>query len=83
MSTQWLPCVVQPGMFSTERLVVLLDKSGERISTFVDARFVRGEPGEAGQVLVQAFEDDDATWAMIPSEQQEILWVNEGDLVPA
>ncbi len=83
MTTTWLNCQVHKGMFSDERAVAFVLSSGKAYSAFVPQQLVRGEINHAGQVLVSAFQDGDAWWAVVPNEYRDVVAVKSTELVSA
>ncbi len=77
MSEGWLKCQVFKGMFSDELAVNYRDKA----SVFVHKNEVKRGAGEEGQVRVHYFRSNGTTWAVLPSEDQSVIVVEEADLV--
>jgi hypothetical protein len=77
MSEGWLKCQVSKGMFSDELTV----KYGDKDSVFVHKSQIRGGAEKQGQVRVYYFRSNGTTWAVLPSEAQAVVAVEEGDLV--
>ena len=79
MSKSWLQCLVFAGMFSDELAIRYGD-----FSFFVPKKSVKAQLSEgAGQVRVRTFSDKGATWAVLPTEYQEIIQVEKKDVVTA
>lgn len=83
MSERWLKCRIFRGMFSDERAVQFFSKNGETASAFVPESSVRGQVDGQGMVRVLVFQEESTAWAMLPTEDQLFLPVQEGDLVEA
>jgi hypothetical protein len=79
MSESWLQCLVFAGMFSDEVAIRYGD-----FSFFVPKKSVKAQLSEGtGQVRVRSFSDKGATWAVLPTEYQEIIPVEKEDLIAA
>jgi hypothetical protein len=73
MDTAWIRCKVRPGMFPSERLVVIEHEDGsEHVSMFVDERLVQAEGTPTrdrpvdGLVRVLASTEGDRAKVMLP-----------------
>lgn len=83
MFEQWLRCQLVQGMFSDEIVVVYpLSPATQVNSFFVPKSYVQGEEKEIGKVRVRVIRQDNTTWAVLPTENQETIPVSEGDLDP-
>jgi hypothetical protein len=77
----WLRCRVSKGMFNDEFAVTYPDFDRWQKSVFVPRTYVRLLGDEIGQVQVDYYNKDDAQFAVIPSEQMDIVRVeNIADL---
>ena len=81
MSEQWLRCAIFNVMFSDELAISLLAKSG-KVSYFVPKDQVMGSENEQGKVRVRVYREDNISWAVLPTENQAIVPVHDGDLLP-
>lgn len=76
-----LKCQIRKGMFSSERVVKVALQGGSLTSVFVPSGAVEGDIGTDGSVKVGVFNDKDGTWAVLPTEYQDIVPINQIDLV--
>lgn len=86
MIDRWLNCRIGPGMFSDEYTVTVepkLSKGTEVRSLFVEKGLVEPMNGDGskGRVRVQVFRRDATLWAILPTEDQLAIPVDEVDLV--
>jgi len=84
MSERWLRCNIVKGMFSDEWAIVYRFKQqGKEASFFVPKDQVVGAVDSEGKVKVRVFRQGDTSWAVLPTEYQESIPVDEADLIPA
>lgn len=76
----WLECQVDKGMFSDELAVTYPSQGAWQKSVFVDRHAVKGEIGTVGKVRVAILRKDDSIMAVLPSPEQDIVYVAPGDL---
>src|SRR5882724_8251700 len=78
MSEQWLRCRVVKGMFSDELAIRSPPQGTTSVtSVFVPKEMVHGEVDHVGKVRVRVFRQDDSAWAVLPSEQQLAIPIDE------
>ena len=89
MVQQWLRCRVVKGMFSDELAITYPPRGATSVtSVFVPRDMVHsevdkeGKDGE-GKVKVMVFREDNSAWAVLPSDQQQVIPIDESDLTPA
>ena len=82
MSEQWLNCLVTKGMF-TDEVVVIYAYGGRKWSAFVPRERVALIADGHGRVRVTVFQSGGASWAVLPSEDQTVIEIDERDLVAA
>ena len=78
----WLRCLVFRGFFSDEVAVEVAPKSGERSSFIVSRDQVEGDPDQEGKVRVKVYRDGETAWAVLPTDNQTVIPVNDADLMP-
>ncbi len=76
----WLECHVDKGMFSDELAVTYPSRGAWQKSVFVDRRAVKGEIGTVGKVRVVVLRQDGSLMAVLPSPEQDIVYVTPGDI---
>ena len=76
----WLECQVDKGMFSDELAVTYPPRGAWQKSVFVDRRAVKGDIGAVGKVRVVVLRQDGSLIAVLPSPEQDIVYVSPGDL---
>ena len=81
MAEQWLRCSVLKGMFSDELAIVYEFKQNggkpEKSSFFVPRdKVVESE----GKVRVRVVRQGDTAWAILPTENQAMIPIDEADL---
>lgn len=76
----WLECQVDKGMFSDELAVTYPSHGAWQKSVFVDRRAVKGEIGKVGKVRVAILRRDGSIMAVLPSPEQDIVYVSPGDI---
>ena len=76
MNESWLKCRLHDGMFSDE---VVIELSSGR-SYFVNLDRIKRNDGERGIVRVRTLESGGATWAIMPTEDVDVIQVESGDL---
>lgn len=64
---QWLACRVEPGMFSSERLVRIRLRDGRDVTFLVPVEAVKETAGGEGQIAVRVFDRDGGAWVEIPT----------------
>ena len=81
MAAAWLKCHLKEGMFSNE-FVACYPPTGTCASSFFVAKeFVQGGIGKRGKVKVQyAMRGGDA-WVVLPTEDQQVIKVQETDVI--
>jgi hypothetical protein len=80
--TPWLRCRVNKGMFSDE-VAVTYPPSAMRDwqkSVFVSRSFVREVGSGYGDVMVKIAEHDGATYALLPTQDDDVVKAEEADL---
>ncbi|MGL4465192.1 MAG: hypothetical protein ACRDD1_02045 [Planctomycetia bacterium] len=76
----WLQCRIDKGMFSDE-LAVTYPADGEgRKSVFVSKNAIDGTAGQTGKVRIKVVRRNGALFAVLPSSNQDIVTVRDGDL---
>lgn len=84
MADGWLRCNIVKGMFSDELAIVYtLKKQGKEASFFVPKDQVVGAVDSQGKVKVRVFRQGNTSWAVLPTEYQDAIPVDEADLVSA
>ncbi len=80
MQEKWLLCAIHKGMFRDE----LVAQYGSE-SFFVPRDKVQqeGASGATGKLRVKSFERDSNWFAVLPTDYQDVLSVEKGDLVAA
>jgi hypothetical protein len=82
MSEKWLRCRVYKGMFSDELAIRYVSRDGNcPVAVFVPKGLVEGKIDEEGRVKVTAFHQGNSAWAVLPSDQQLVIPVDDADLV--
>lgn len=76
----WLECHVDKGMFSDELAVTYPPRGAWQKSVFVDRRAVKGDIGAVGKVRVVVLRQDGSIMAVLPSPEQDIVYVLPGDI---
>ncbi len=76
----WLECQVDKGMFSDELAVTYPARGAWQKSVFVDRHAVKGEIGTVGKVRVTILRKDESIMAVLPSPEQDIVYVAAGDI---
>ena len=76
----WLECQVDKGMFSDELAVTYPSRGEWQKSVFVDRRAVKGDVGAVGKVRVVVLRQDGSIMAVLPSPEQDIVYVTAGDI---
>ncbi|MFN7893685.1 MAG: hypothetical protein ACK5OC_25585 [Pirellula sp.] len=76
----WLECQVDKGMFSDELAVTYPPRGAWQKSVFVDRRAVKGDIGAVGKVRVVVLRQDGSLMAVLPSPEQDIVYVMPGDI---
>jgi hypothetical protein len=77
---RWLECKLDKGMFSDEIAVTYPPEGNTQKSVFVESTAVRGTPGNRGRVLVRVIRRNGNTIAVLPSPNQDIVYVQAGDI---
>lgn len=82
MFERWLRCKIFKGMFSDELAIQCATPGAPATfaSVFVPKDFVRGSVDQQGQVKVLFFREGDVAWAVLPTENQLVVPVDETDL---
>lgn len=83
VTNRWLICRLEKGMFSDEMAVTYPAVGNALVSVFVPATEVRGQQGETGKVRVQVTHRGNTTVAILPTDYQESVAVQDTDLVDA
>lgn len=78
----WLVCRIDKGMFSDELAVTYPPQGEKQKSVFVASSDVQGGPGHQGRVRVRVVRRNGHLLAVLPSANQDIVTVNEGDVSP-
>ena len=82
MTTRWLRCKVQKGMFTTERSIQITLSDGRTLSVFVPASEVQEQDGsDVGSVRVRFVSASDGCWILLPAENPNPVPIKELDLV--
>lgn len=82
MWEQWLRCQILKGMFSDELAIIFRPRGATNpTSVFVPKDLVWGDVNQEGKVKVRVFRQGDTSWAVLPTAQQMVIPVDEGDLV--
>jgi hypothetical protein len=76
----WLECRLDKGMFSDEIAVTYPPEGITQKSVFVDVNSVQGTPGQRGRVLVRVIERLGRMIAVLPSPNQDIVYVRAEDI---
>ena len=76
----WLECQVDTGMFSDELAVTYPPRGAWQKSVFVDRRAVKGDIGAVGKVRVVVLRQNGSLMAVLPSPEQDIVYVMPGDI---
>ena len=76
----WLECQVDKGMFSDELAVTYPARGKWQKSVFVDRAAVKGDIGTIGKVRVVVLRQDGSIMAVLPSPEQDIVYVTPGDI---
>ena len=82
MSNRWLRCRIFRGMFSDE-LAIQYPPEGGAPAYFVPRETVRGEHDGIGSVSVRVYCAGPTHWAVLPTEHQQAVRIQEGDLLGA
>lgn len=78
----WLRCRVDKGMFSDEFAVTYPpSKIPWQKSVFVPSSFVRATNEREGTVMVKIAAEGDACYALLPTQDYDVVRVEEGDLL--
>ncbi|MCA9081666.1 MAG: hypothetical protein KDA58_13975 [Planctomycetaceae bacterium] len=77
---QWLTCRIDEGMFSDEVAVTYPDQAAPRVSVFVPRSEVQGATGGHGRVRVRLIERQGSLFAILPTQQRDIVLVSRGDV---
>jgi hypothetical protein len=81
MAAAWLKCHLKEGMFSNE-LVACYPPTGICASSFfVPKEFVQGHIGKQGRVKVQYTMRGGDVWVVLPTEDQQVIKVQETDVI--
>jgi hypothetical protein len=83
MNENWLRCTVFSGVFSDEVAVQVTPKEGDHVAFIVARNQVVGDHNQTGKVRVRVYRKGQTAWAILPTENQAVIPVNESDLVPA
>lgn len=86
MKEMWVKCMVWPGMFATEAVVVIKVADGQQVSFFVPIEKVDPKPTAGcveGRIRVRYEASDKAELVTIPSPQPVTIAVNKGELLAA
>ena len=67
-------------MFSDELAVTYPSRGEWQKSVFVDRRAVKGDIGSVGKVRVVVLRQDGSLMAVLPSPEQDIVYVMPGDI---
>ena len=82
MSEQWLRCRIFKGMFSDELAISYVSRGGNiPVSVFVPKGLVEGKIDQEGKVKVSVFHQGNRAWAVLPSDQQMTIPVDDADLI--
>lgn len=77
----WLACKLDKGMFSDEMAVTYPAEGTFQKSVFVEKSAVEGGPGERGRVRVRLVRQNGSVLAVLPSANQDIVYVQPQDIV--
>jgi hypothetical protein len=84
MFEKWLRCRIFKGMFSDELAVQIMQKGEpQEFSVFVPKDKVQGRIDAEGRVRVRVFHRGDVAWAVLPTENQTTVPVDESQLSAA
>lgn len=80
--TPWLRCQVDRGMFSDEVVVSYPPSATQdsQKSVFVPRSFVREDGLGLGEVMVKIAVQDGATYALLPTQEYDVVKAEEADL---
>ncbi len=81
LAERWLRCRIFKGMFSDELAVQYAPPHSNSTSVFVPKELVEGSVDGEGRVKVRVFHEGSNAWAVLPTENQMIIAVNEADLI--
>lgn len=77
----WLRCRLDIGMFSDEMAVTYPPFGSQwQKSVFVPTACVHREDARSGMVKVDVLVKDGARFAVLPSQQRDVVKVHDGDL---
>lgn len=76
----WLACKLDKGMFSDEMAVTYPAEGALQKSVFVEKSAVEGVLGERGRVRVQLVRQNGSVLAVLPSANQDIVYVQPQDI---
>lgn len=76
----WLACKLDKGMFSDEMAVTYPADGEMQKSVFVAKSAVEGGPGEHGRVRVRLVRQNGSVLAVLPSSNQDIVYVRPQDI---
>lgn len=77
---RWLECHLDQGMFSDEMAVTYPPQGKWQKSVFVERKAVKGTAGSKGKVLVRVLNRNGSTIAILPSPNQDVVYVQAGDI---
>ncbi len=84
MSDGWLRCRIFKGMFSDELAIAYTSKrDGKEASFFVPKSQVVGDIDAPGKVKVRYFRQGNTAWAVLPTDYQTAIPVDDADLLAA
>ena len=81
MFETWLRCNVFRGIFSDEVGVQISPKQGDVFAFIVSRDAVQGDYDQPGKLRVKAYCRGDTLWAVLPTEDQTVIPINDADLV--
>jgi hypothetical protein len=76
----WLACKLDKGMCSDEMAVTYPAEGGLQKSVFVEKSAVEASPGERGRVGVRLVRQNGCVLAVLPSSNQDIVYVQPQDI---
>lgn len=76
----WLQCRLDKGMFSDEMAVTFPATGIHQQSVFIEKTMITGEPGQLGKVKVNVLDCKGHLMAVLPTPDQDIVWVKLSDL---
>lgn len=77
---RWLSCQLDQGMFSDEVAVTYPTHGKWQKSVFVEKKLVRGTTGSEGKVRVRVLKRNGSMIAILPSPNQDVVYVQAGDV---